>query len=468
MKLKVILSFAIGPIGAAALGFITLPLMTWLYSPEDIGRFGMLNVAVSFSVLLFCLGMDQAYVRQYHESIDKGELLKISITPGFILLLIVSFFFIIKPNYLATLLFGVNLYTAGVLAILIIISSFILRFLSLILRMEGRGGGFSLSQLIPKIVTIICLSLLYFFWAQHDFEQLLWVSLFAFLSTLIVMMFLTRKDWVAAISAPFSAGKSKDMIFFGFPLILGSLSFWGVTAMDRVFLRTLSTFDQLAVFSVAVSFANAASIIQSIFSTLWAPMVYKISNNESESIELVNKASKYILLVVVALFCLAGLFSWVIDFFIPENYSNVKFILLACLGYPLLYTLSETTVVGIGISKKTSYSMFASVLALCINFGLNYAFVPLFGAAGAAVSTCVTFWFFLVFRTEFSILCWKTIPRFELYFFTFLCVAGASFEAIVGERYSVHLKLYWCGVLFVLIYRNRLLLTDLIKCRILG
>ena len=96
MKLKVILSFAIGPIGAAALGFITLPLMTWLYSPEDIGRFGMLNVAVSFSVLLFCLGMDQAYVRQYHESIDKGELLKISITPGFILLLIVSFFFYYK------------------------------------------------------------------------------------------------------------------------------------------------------------------------------------------------------------------------------------------------------------------------------------------------------------------------------------------------------------------------------------
>ncbi|HBP36617.1 MULTISPECIES: lipopolysaccharide biosynthesis protein [Raoultella] len=465
MNIKLILSFAIGPIGAAALGFITLPLMTWLYSPEDIGRFGMLNIAVSFAVLLFCLGLDQAYVRQYHESEDRGELLKISVMPGLILLTILSVLFLVRPQYLASLLFGVNIVSAGILTIFIIFFSFLLRFLSLILRMEGRGGGFSLSQLIPKIVTIICLSCFYLFFEYHDFEQLLWASLLGFLSTLIAMLLITMKDWKAAISSRFNFSKSKDMMFFGFPLILGSLAFWGVTAMDRVFLRTLSTFEQLAIFSVAISFANAASIIQSIFSTLWAPMVYKISKNGEESLNLVNKASKYILLVVVVLFCLAGLFSWVIDYFIPENYKNVKFVLLACLGYPLLYTLSETTVVGIGISKKTSYSMLASVLALGINFGLNYILVPSLGASGAAVSTCITFWFFLIFRTEFSVLCWKKIPRFELYFFTFLCVAGASVEAVWGGGYSIYLKCYWGSVMCLLFFKNRTLLSALIKER---
>ncbi|HDS7137574.1 TPA: polysaccharide biosynthesis C-terminal domain-containing protein, partial [Klebsiella aerogenes] len=284
-----------------------------------------------------------------------------------------------------------------------------------------------------------------------------------FLSTLLVILLITKKDWIAAISSKIDYQKLKDMFFFGFPLIWGGIAFWGVTAMDRVFLRSLSTFEQLAIFSVAISFANAASIIQNIFSTLWAPMVYKISNDDEESIKLVNKASQYILLVVVTVFCIAGLFSWLVDFFIPTTYADVKFILLACLGYPLLYTLSETTVVGIGISKKTSYSMLASVLALGINLVLNYVMVPKFGAAGAAVSTCLTFWFFLVFRTEFSILSWKKMPRLDLYFFTFLCVFGSMVEALWGRNYSMYLKYYWVVVLMLFFFKKRDLLVNLMK-----
>lgn len=444
-----------GPIGAAALGFITLPVMTWLYSPEDVGRFGMLNVAISFTVLLFGLGLDQAYVRQYHESECKGELLKISIFPGLILLLLSFFVFSWNSGYISLFLFDKIDSGIGFLVMFILLFNFILRFLSLVVRMEGRGIGFSLSQLVPKVVILISLLCIFYFFNSYKFKQLLWANFLGFFLTLITMLIITRDDWLSAITSRVNYSKSKEMIHFGFPLILGSLAFWGVTAMDRMFLRTLSTFEQLAIFSVAVSFASAATIIQSIFSTLWAPMVYKLANNDEESLELVTKASKYLLLVVVALFCIAGLLSWIVDFLIPKNYDDVKFILLACLGYPLLYTLSETTVVGIGVSKKTYYSMLASLLALGINFGLNYVLVPFYGAAGAAVSTCITFWFFLIFRTEFSILCWKKIPRLELYFFTFLCVLGASIEAVYGGELFSYLKCYWASVLILIIFVNR-------------
>ena len=66
MNPKKIASFALGPIGGAALGFITLPIITWFFSQEDVGRMAMLNVAVSFSILLYTLGLDQAYVREFH------------------------------------------------------------------------------------------------------------------------------------------------------------------------------------------------------------------------------------------------------------------------------------------------------------------------------------------------------------------------------------------------------------------
>jgi len=83
-----IAAFAIGPIGAAVLGLISLPIITWLFSQEDVGRMAMLQVTLSFSILLFSLGLDQSYVREFHEAENKPALLKRAMLPGLLLLLI--------------------------------------------------------------------------------------------------------------------------------------------------------------------------------------------------------------------------------------------------------------------------------------------------------------------------------------------------------------------------------------------
>ena len=59
--------FAIGSIGSAVLGLITLPIITWFYSAEDVGRIAMLQVALKFLCSPFLSRVDQAYVREYHE-----------------------------------------------------------------------------------------------------------------------------------------------------------------------------------------------------------------------------------------------------------------------------------------------------------------------------------------------------------------------------------------------------------------
>ena len=98
--------------------------------------------------------------------------------------------------------------------------------------------------------------------------------------------------------------------------------------------------------------------------------------------------------------------------------------------------------------------MLASLLALVVNLISNYFMVPKFGAGGAAVSTCFTFWVFLILRTEFSIISWNKIPRFEMYIFTGACVVGASIGALYGDILRNELIFYWLLVLFFLILRN--------------
>lgn len=88
MTPKQIAAFAIGPIGGAFLSLISLPVITWFFSQDDVGRMAMLQVTLGFSILFFSLGLDQSYVREFHEAENKPALLKRAMLPGLVLLLI--------------------------------------------------------------------------------------------------------------------------------------------------------------------------------------------------------------------------------------------------------------------------------------------------------------------------------------------------------------------------------------------
>jgi O-antigen/teichoic acid export membrane protein len=220
----------------------------------------------------------------------------------------------------------------------------------------------------------------------------------------------------------------------------------------------MSTFDELGIYSVASSFAAAAIIFQGIFSTIWAPMVYKWVA-EGKDLEKVEQITEYVLAAIVLLFALAGVFSWIVPYFLPASYSRIQYILVACMGYPLFYTLSETTVVGIEIVRKTSYAMLASVIAVLVNVVANYLLVPRYGAAGAAISTATAFWIFMFLRTEFSCYLWRQIPRLKLYSLTLTCLLLSVLFALKGNMFHAYFIVAWAIVLVVAL----VLFKDIIK-----
>ena len=125
MDAKKVLAFSIGPISGAVLGLITLPIIACYFSPDDIGRLTMLTVTISFSLLLFSLGLDQAYVREFHEVKDKPGLLKGVFLPGFILLTISLLFLLLMPISISKLLFDIESSFLSTLIICGILLSFV-------------------------------------------------------------------------------------------------------------------------------------------------------------------------------------------------------------------------------------------------------------------------------------------------------------------------------------------------------
>jgi len=421
MNNKKIFHFSIGPFATAALGFITLPIITWFFSAEDVGRVTMMQVAIRFSILLFSLGLDQAYVREYHEVEDKAGLLKSTILPGLIFLSVVLLVLSLLPWSMSYLLFGIDSNYLTSLLFVAILVAFISRFLSLILRMEERGLAFSMSQVLPKLIFLIIIALYIKLAFQASFDNLMQAHVASLIVVLLVFTWNTRKGWFPAFRSTIDKERLKSMIQFGLPLIAGGLSFWGLTAVDRFFLRGMSSFEELGIYSVAVSFSGVALIFQSIFSTVWVPTVYKWVA-EGVKQEQIQKVIDYTLLAVIIIWSLAGMLSWLVVYILPPKYDGVQYILVSAIAYPLLYTLSEATSIGIGIKRKTIFSLVAALLALIVNVVGNYLLIPKYGANGAAISSAVAFLCFFVIKTEISSKIWVSFPRFKMYFYMLFMV----------------------------------------------
>jgi O-antigen/teichoic acid export membrane protein len=443
----------------AALGFATLPLLTWYCSAEDVGRIAMLNVLSSFCALLFSLGLNQAYVREYHEVKDKAILFRACLLPGLVALTVALSLSLLLPGSLSRTLFSVDSAVISAMVALCVWLSFLSIFLSLILRMQGRGLLFSLGQLLPRAIFLCVIGTYAALRFGLSLFHLVAAQTIALSSAVVTYAWFTRGDWVPAINKKIDRKLLKQMLAFGAPLILSGVAFWGLTAMDKVFLRKFSTYEELGIYSVSVSFAGAAIIFQSIFSTIWAPMVYQWVNEGVEPAR-IHRVTELVLAVVLALFGIIGVFSWAVTWILPKEYDRVQYLILVCMAYPLFYTLSETTVVGIGIARKSGYAMWASLIAVLVNLVGNYLMVPTMGATGAAIATAISFWVFLVVRTELSIRAWKPMPRLKIYGSTFFCLCMVILVSIFGKEYSLFFKAIWgCFLLSILIkYRNAFLI----------
>jgi len=470
LTFKKILEFSIGPIGAAILALSTLPIITWFFSQEDVGRVAMLQVTISFSTLLFSLGLDQAYVREYHEVKDKPALLKGSLLPGFLLLLITLSVLMSFGGALAGWLFELPYWQLSLLIAVILVSDYLSRFLSLVLRMNERGLAFSMSQLLPKVILLLIILGYVLLGADASLTNLVLANTVSSIFVCIIFAINTRKEWIAGIAASVNIEQINSGLRFGLPLTFGGLAYWGLTAVDRLFLQKLASFGELGLYSVAVSFAGVAIILQSIFSTVWAPTVYRWASS-GEGLEKVHTVTRYILFLVIIIFCFAGLLSWVVTLFLPKNYESVQWVLISCLGAPLFYTLSETTVVGIGISRRSGFAMVAAILAFIVNIIGNWLMIPGFGAAGAAVSTCIAFWIYFVLRTEFSIYLWKPLPRLLLYSYSLLVVSGACIHTLYGAHIYYYMLAFWFALLLssVLMFSSEIVsMISFIKDKVSG
>ncbi|WP_244236453.1 lipopolysaccharide biosynthesis protein [Pseudomonas aeruginosa] len=315
MVFRKIAVFAVGSVGSAVLGLVTLPIITWFYSAEDVGRIAMLQVASNFCVLLFCLGLDQAYVREYHEEKNRSGIIEsLSFSWAALLAFILLFVFFYDASILAELMYEKNDVLLAYLTILCFIFALVSRFLSLILRMQERALAFSLTQILPKILFLLVIASFITFSVPASFGSLLIAQAISMFAIMSFFAWNTRGEW-----RPWNDYVLHKARFYEIIAFRPAISYWGGGSMGTVchgqtLLRAFSSFAELGLYSVAASIAAGAGILGTIFTTIWSPTVFKWAA-EGVDEKKIDEVSEHVLACVFYIFVISGLFSWMVPIF---------------------------------------------------------------------------------------------------------------------------------------------------------
>jgi len=409
-----LIGFAMGPALNALIGLLAIPLMAWIYSPEDVARFGLFQLAINSMLLFATLGLDQAMVREYNETRDRSVLLKNCLVPGLAVVALLGIVATLRIGAITQALFSSSDASLGYLTLATAFLLCVHRFAALLVRMNGRGILYSTADLLTKLTQLGMMTLALGLETLRHAQFLMLAYLLSFAVSIAILVLSERSAWRQALSAPVEISVLKPLLAFGTPLVASGLAYWALTASGSFFIKWSSTLGELAKYSVSLSISNAALLFQAVFVLIWTPIVYKwiAAGIQMEALETV---ARRVMAFICLFFVLAGLGCGFVNYLLPDHYAQIGQLLPCCLILPLLYTLAEVTGIGIAVTRRTSLSIVVSLAALAANIVINLLLTARFGASGAAAASAGSGFVFFLARSELSARVWRPILRTRLY-----------------------------------------------------
>lgn len=400
--LKKFLSFSIGGYIALIIGFMTTPIVTRMLSPEEYGISSLVMVVINMSLIFLGLGLDQGFVRHFYEEDEnkRGKLLYNSIKIPFLLIALFSLFIYLFRRKISLFLFGEYNFSMIIIFIVMSFITLINRYSILVIRMNQKAKLFSIFQILSQFLNFVFILILFKKYG-NNYKTLIISSLLTLISITIISIISERKIW------KFQGENEKitfdKLISFSLPLSITMALSWVFSSADKLTIKYFSTLTELGLYSGAFKIIALLNIIQSGFTTFWTPVVYeKFKENDKEKVffeKIYDYISFVMFLIGIGLLLGKDIFIMILG----PKYREASDIMPMLVLMPVMYTISETTVIGINLKKKTKYHLYISILVAIFNIIGNILLVPKLGAKGAAISTGLVYVLFFSLRTYFSL-----------------------------------------------------------------
>jgi O-antigen/teichoic acid export membrane protein len=349
------------------------------------------NVALLFSLL----GFDQSFVRYYYEKQDKSETFWNCLIPSVVFGMGISVIFILFERPLSVVLYGKHYRWIGLLFALSLLTGILQRYNQLSIRMQKKGILFSTLDIISSLGNFGG-TVLFVLTVSGSFYAIVFGQIVGNISALIAGFLADRSS---RRFAKLNLNLLRIFLKYGLPFVPSSLLYWLFSSIDRISLRQYSTFTEIGLYSAAFEIVSVMQLLQSGFTTFWIPVAYEKYELNNDSKEFFKKANTIVsaILFVAGIFVLG--FKDLIFLLFAKSYREASYIAPFLILYPIMYTISETTALGINFSKKTYWHIVITGVSAFVNLVGNTMLVPLLGARGAAISTGLSYIIFFTLRT---------------------------------------------------------------------
>lgn len=391
---KDILIYGTGDIFLKATAFITLPVYTRIFTPEDYGIWSFVATAMALLGSVLILGGDSAYIRFFFEAKTFRDRQTITSTWfGFLALWSVSMTLLCLPFawVFSCWSFGTGQYRAlYLLGLLAAPVTLINTMCGHVLRNQFRARLFTILNILSTTMSV-GLSILGALVLDLALVGVFGGALLAAFVMLPIRIW-TARDLLCPI---FSVQVLRNLLAFGLPLVPTSLAYWIFVSSDRIILGKLSTLDVVGLYSVAASAVGLLGLMNSALGLAWSPHAVRLYEEQPEAAPMLFGQVMTYVLTGFGLLCV-GITAFADELLIilstPEFYPAALAVGPLALGF-IAYASTQITATGISLSKKTKYFAIYSWAAALLNVTLNVLFVPVWGMMAASWATAVSYVF---------------------------------------------------------------------------
>ncbi|PEM53788.1 lipopolysaccharide biosynthesis protein [Bacillus wiedmannii] len=431
---KSFLGFSIGPLGAALINFITIPVTTRLLSPEEFGKISIFLVIQALGSSLLFLGFDHSYVREFNSSKDKEKLLANTLLLPLLFSIFATVLLLVNKNYLAVELFQDEKNNAIYFIALWVPFIVIERFLLLILRMEERAIIYSVFNILIKFLIMI-LTVIFLLWKQDYLSVIMANVLGQIVIDVFIIIYIKSKMKINLTLQSIDKKFIIKMLKYGAPLVPTAILMWFLNSNDRLFLNRYSSFENIGIYFAALKVVGIFTVIQLMFTTFWLPIAFRWEK-ERVSFDKYSEVSELLMFIMFVLFIIILLFKELIIVIISSQYNEslkaIPFLML----YPVMYTVAEATGIGIAISRKTNFNILISIVLVIVNILLNILLVPQFSFVGASISLGLTYVIYFWLKTILSRRLWYKFRVSTYVFYTIALILTATVNLLVLGYFS--------------------------------
>ena len=433
--------------------FISTPIITYFFAPEEFGMINMYLVYLEIFVSFSYLGLDRALTRFYSEPTGKNtnkSLLTICLSGSLIFgLFLVGFIWIFGSALSVEIVERVT-YAIPLALSLGVLSQVALRYFQLSSRMRKNAVMYTVQSVV--VTWIKNLSFIFIaFKTATAIPAIITIAVSSVVIAIIFFFIRVKKEF--SFQCDVSKNALAPIIKYSFPFIFVEVVTKLNNRVSQLVLNFLIPKAQIGIYSNASRIASIIMLIQTGFNAYWSPFVYENYKTGKKKIE---KVHHMITFAMTSLGLLIMFFQYPIYLIlVNRQYWGSREIFPFLLIGPLCYTIAETLGLGINIAKKTFWHIIISAINIIVNIVLCFTLIPLMGVAGAAISSGLAAICNMTLKTIIGERYYKCTSTYWRMIFSVILVFSAAF---VNYYFPIGLLKYFafliCMVIEVLIYRK--------------